>query len=86
MGLNEVLQSIFKGEDIGRINKIIQVLECNKIFDEDDLKYMDKEMLEKDNFFEPVEIKKLLAYNSGESHSIHFMCLKLLLLNLDVFS
>lgn len=65
MGLNRILQSIFKGEDIGRINEMVQILEDNKIFDEDDLKYMDRELVEKANFFTSVEIKKLLAYNSN---------------------
>lgn len=65
MGLKEKIKSIFKGEDNDRIRDILTKLKEIKVFTDDDLIHLDKDILKDTVFFKDIEIKKLLCAKPG---------------------
>ena len=78
MGLKEKLKSIFKGEDNKRINDMVATLKRIKVFTEDDLIHLDKDILKDTGFFGDIEIKKLLCAKPGEFTYLTFDCFSFL--------
>lgn len=72
MGLKEKIKSIFKGEDNDRIRDILTKLKEIKVFTDDDLIHLDKDILKDTVFFKDIEIKKLLCAKPGEFISLTF--------------
>ena len=60
MSLKERLQVVF-GEDDERINGMLEAFKIIKVFKEEDLKYLDEDILKEAEFFKTIEIRKLLG-------------------------